>query len=134
MIQRIFRDEIHMNCFKVERLSSNGEKMSKNGFAKSINEAELAEGHMKAVRVNGKPILLVRVGGRIYAVSNLCPHAGCQLQSGILTDYIVMCPCHGWKFDIRTGEYQENSIMKLTSYLCKVDYGKLYIQITTDKR
>ena len=125
--------EIHVDCFNVEN-SFNGENMSKDGFAKSINETELAEGHMRAVRVKGKPILLARVGGQIYAVSNLCPHAGCQLQGGILTGYIVMCPCHGWKFDVRTGEYRENSIIKLTSYPCKVDGGKLYINITTDKR
>ncbi len=108
--------------------------MSKDDFAESINETELAEGHMKAVRVKGKPILLARVGRQVYAVSNLCPHAGCQLQGGILAGYIVMCPCHGWKFDIRTGEHQESPTTKLTCYLCKIDNGKLYIQITTNKR
>ncbi len=108
--------------------------MPKDDFVKSIKESELSEGTMKAVRAKGKPILLARVQGQIYAVSNFCPHAGCQFQGGILTDYIVMCPCHGWKFDIRNGEYQENPITKLISYPCKVDSGKLYIQITTDKR
>ena len=108
--------------------------MTKDDFVKLIKESELPEGSMKAVRAKGIPILLARVRGQIYAVTNLCPHAGCQFQGGILTGYIVMCPCHGWKFDIRNGEYQENSITRLTSYPCKVDSGNLYIQITTDKR
>lgn len=84
---------------------------------------------MKAVRHKGKPILLARVNGQVYAVSNLCPHAGCQFQSGILSGYIVMCPCHGWKFDLRNGQYQDNPITKLTSYQCKVENGKILINI-----
>ena len=94
--------------------------MSKDGFVGSIKERELAEGHMKAVRVKGKPILLARVGGQVYAVSNLCPHAGCEFQSGILMGYVVMCPCHGWKFDIRSGQYQENPRRKIKLDSCQI--------------
>jgi 3-phenylpropionate/trans-cinnamate dioxygenase ferredoxin subunit len=103
--------------------------MSKISFLPSIREVELQEGQMKAVRVKGKPILLIRVGGIVYGVSNLCPHAGCELQGGILTGYVVMCPCHGWKFDIRNGQYQENPQTKLESYRCKIENGKIQVEI-----
>ena len=106
--------------------------VSKDGFAQSIKETEVAEGHMKAVRVKGKPVLIARVGGQVYAVSNLCPHAGCQLQGGILNEYTVMCPCHGWKFDVRTGEYQENPTTKLTSYQCKIENGKIHVNMKSN--
>ncbi|MGE5533063.1 MAG: Rieske (2Fe-2S) protein, partial [Bacillota bacterium] len=62
----------------------------KDGFVQAIKETEVADCHMKAVRVKGKPVLIARVGGQVYAVSNLCPHAGCQLQGGILSGYLVM--------------------------------------------
>jgi 3-phenylpropionate/trans-cinnamate dioxygenase ferredoxin subunit len=104
--------------------------LSKDGFVGSIKESELAEGQMKAVRVKGKPILLARVEGQVYAVSNLCPHAGCELQGGILTGYIVMCPCHGWKFNVRNGQYQENPLTTLTSYPCKIENGKIHVNIS----
>jgi 3-phenylpropionate/trans-cinnamate dioxygenase ferredoxin subunit len=107
--------------------------MAKDDFVKSIKESELAEGHMKAVRVKGKPVLLTRVNGQVYAVSNLCPHAGCQLQGGILTGYIVMCPCHGWKFDVRNGQHQEIPQIKLESYPCKIDKDKIFVEIQKDK-
>jgi 3-phenylpropionate/trans-cinnamate dioxygenase ferredoxin subunit len=103
--------------------------MPKSSFVTSIKETELLEGHMKAVRHKGKPILLARVNGQVYAVSNLCPHAGCQLHGGILNGYVVMCPCHGWKFDVRNGQYQDNAIIKLTSYQCKVENGKIHVNI-----
>ena len=107
--------------------------MDKDGFASSIKESELAEGHMKAVRVKGKPILLVRQGGEVYGVSNLCPHMGCSFGGGILKDFLVMCPCHGWKFNIRTGEYIENKQTALQAYRCKVENGKIFIEITKPK-
>jgi len=107
--------------------------MSKTGFVPSIKESEIKEGQMKPVRIKGKPILLVKVGGQIYAVSNSCPHEGCQLQGGILTGYQVMCPCHGWKFDIRNGQYQENPQTKLETYQSKTENGKIHIEIRKGK-
>ena len=103
--------------------------MSKTGFVPSIKESELREGYMKAVRVKGRPILLVRVGGEVYGVANLCPHAGCSFEGGILTGYLVMCPCHGWKFDVRNGQYQEIPQVKLECYRCKIENGKIQIEI-----
>ncbi len=107
--------------------------MSKDGFVSSIKEGELKEGHMKAIRVKGRPILLVRQGGEIFGMHNVCPHMGCTFEHGILTDFLVMCPCHGWKFDIRTGEYTENKQTPLQTYLCKVEKGKIFIEIEKPK-
>ncbi|MCL4429668.1 MAG: Rieske (2Fe-2S) protein [Chloroflexi bacterium] len=102
--------------------------MGKDGFSSSIKESELAEGKMKAIRVKGKAVLLVRQGGEVFALSNRCPHAGCMFQSGILSGYLVKCPCHGWKFDIRTGQYTENPLTALETYRCKVENGKIYVE------
>jgi len=107
--------------------------LSKTDFVPSLKDNELAEGKMKAVRLKGKPILLVRFGGEVYGVSNVCPHAGCSFQGGILTGYLVMCPCHGWKFDVRNGQYQEIPQVKLDSYRCKIENGKIYVEIPKSK-
>jgi nitrite reductase/ring-hydroxylating ferredoxin subunit len=103
--------------------------MNKDAFVSSIKESELNEGQMKALRVKGRPILLVRKSGEVFGVSNICPHMGCSFQGGILNGYVVMCPCHGWKFDVRNGKYQENSLTALTCYRCKIENGKIYVEI-----
>ena len=54
--------------------------MSKTNFVSNIKESELGEGRMKPVRIKGRPILLVRVGGEVYGVSNLCPMRGALLK------------------------------------------------------
>ena len=107
--------------------------MSKETFVNSIKESELKEGQMKAVRIKGKAILLVRQGGQVFGVSNRCPHMGCEFQGGTLTGYLVMCPCHGWKFDVRNGQYQENALTTLTCYRCKIENGKVYVEIPQGK-
>jgi nitrite reductase/ring-hydroxylating ferredoxin subunit len=84
---------------------------------------------MRSVRVKGRSILLARKEGKIFGVSNDCPHEGCALSKGILNEYFVMCPCHGWKFDIRNGQYLENKSISLESYRCKVQNGKIYVEI-----
>jgi nitrite reductase/ring-hydroxylating ferredoxin subunit len=103
--------------------------LSKTNFVPSIKEIDLPEGHMKAVRIKGKPILLAKVDNHVYGVSNICPHAGCEFQGGILAGYIVMCPCHGWKFDVRNGQYQDNPLTKLDCYNCKIENGKIFVEI-----
>jgi len=107
--------------------------MSKSIFAATIKDAELAEGKMRGIRVKGKPVLLARVSGQVYAVSNLCPHEYCALQGGILSGYLVMCPCHGWRFDLRNGQYQEIPQVKLECYNVKVEKGKILVEIVKSK-
>jgi len=103
--------------------------LASNNFVPCLKESELKEGQMKRVRVSGKAILLVRQGGQVFGVSNICPHMGCSLDKGILREYLVMCPCHGWKFDVRNGQYEENKATALESYRTKIQDGKILIEI-----
>ena len=107
--------------------------MSENNFVSSIKESELKEGKMRGVRIKGKPILLVRIGPEIFGLSNLCPHMGCSFEGGILRDYLIMCPCHGWKFDVRNGQYTENALTALQTYRCKIENGKILVEIEKPK-
>jgi nitrite reductase/ring-hydroxylating ferredoxin subunit len=106
--------------------------VSPDKLVPSIKENDLKEGQMKRVQVSGRPILLVKRDGQVFAVSNFCPHMGCSLEKGILREYIVMCPCHGWKFDIRNGQYKENEAITLTSYPIKILNGKVHVEIANE--
>ncbi|MCW4045043.1 MAG: Rieske (2Fe-2S) protein [Candidatus Bathyarchaeota archaeon] len=106
--------------------------MAEDDFVEAIGEGELKEGSMKLVNVAGRGILLVRHGAEVYGVSNRCPHMGCSLANGKLKEYIVTCPCHGWSFDVRSGEYQKAKQIKLLTYECKIQDGKIYVKIPDD--
>ncbi|MDP2932456.1 MAG: Rieske 2Fe-2S domain-containing protein, partial [Chloroflexota bacterium] len=64
---------------------------------------ELKDGAMKSVKVEGREILLARVGDRYYAANNRCPHMGGNLSQGKLTGTVVTCPRHGSQFDLADG-------------------------------
>ncbi len=64
---------------------------------------ELPDGGKKIVAAGGRTVALFRVGGRIYAVDNRCPHRGGDLGGGELEGTVVYCPLHFWSFDLLTG-------------------------------
>lgn len=90
---------------------------------------ELQEGSMKLVDVEGSPVLLVKTSGQIFAIDNRCPHMGCGFSGGTLDGYTIICPCHDWHFDLRTGEYEEAKEMKLIKYEWKIESGKIWIKL-----
>ena len=50
-------------------------------------------------------VSVARINGRLYAFDDLCPCGGrtCPLSGGLLSGTVVMCQCHGSRFDITTG-------------------------------
>jgi len=66
--------------------------------------SELVDGAMKKVVVDGREILLIRLGSTYYATNNRCPHMGGDLSQGKLVGTIVTCPRHGSQFDVTTGQ------------------------------
>jgi nitrite reductase/ring-hydroxylating ferredoxin subunit/uncharacterized membrane protein len=66
-------------------------------------EADVQEGELTPARTDGVDVLLVRSGGRIYALADRCSHRGCSLHEGEIRDGAVTCPCHGSTFRLADG-------------------------------
>lgn len=81
-----------------------------------IEKAALPEGIIKRVFPKGLSVLLIRKGDEIYALRNQCAHMGCTLAAGQLDGYTLTCPCHEWRFDIRTGEFLDAREIKIPLY------------------
>lgn len=64
---------------------------------------DLRDGEVRHVKVGKQDIALVRAGGEYYALSNVCRHAFAPLSDGFMDGYALMCPWHGWRYDVRTG-------------------------------
>jgi 3-phenylpropionate/trans-cinnamate dioxygenase ferredoxin subunit len=66
--------------------------------------SDLPEGTGVTVFVEGQPVLLVRVGDRVFATEGLCSHEEQPLEGGSLigpTEWL--CPHHGGALDLATG-------------------------------
>ena len=66
--------------------------------------SEIPENRMRAFEVQGQKILIANVEGRLYAVSDNCPHMSYPLYMGSLNGRILTCGFHYAKFDVTTGE------------------------------
>jgi nitrite reductase/ring-hydroxylating ferredoxin subunit len=68
-----------------------------------IRPQEIQEGSAKLVRVSNEEIAMFKHQGRLCALQNNCPHEGGQLAMGWIEGGEVVCPLHGYKFDLKTG-------------------------------
>ena len=84
---------------------------------------------MKLVTVEGTPILFIKQQGQIFAINNRCPHMACGFIGGTLDGLVIVCPCHDWRFNLETGEYEEEPAMKLTKYEWKLESEKIWVKI-----
>jgi nitrite reductase/ring-hydroxylating ferredoxin subunit len=91
---------------------------------------ELAFNPMKGAEIEGKQILIVKLGGNFFAIGDKCTHMGCKLSGGKLDGETVRCPCHGSMFNVRTGEVVKGPAKKpVLSYTVTVENGELSIDI-----
>lgn len=65
--------------------------------------ADLPDGALKQVEVDGTKILLVRRGDAVFALEGTCPHAGGPLADGVLAGDRIICPWHKAAFCVTTG-------------------------------
>jgi nitrite reductase/ring-hydroxylating ferredoxin subunit/Fe-S cluster biogenesis protein NfuA len=69
---------------------------------------DIAPGEMRALRPEGNPLLLVRLGEEVYAYRDGCPpESTLTLHLGRLEGSTLVCPWHGCRYDARTGKRQD---------------------------
>jgi 3-phenylpropionate/trans-cinnamate dioxygenase ferredoxin subunit len=74
-------------------------------FQRVCAAAEITQGAVVAMRVNGVPLALVHAeDGSIYAAYDECSHAQVALSEGEVEGCTLECWLHGSRFDLRTGE------------------------------
>jgi CDGSH iron-sulfur domain-containing protein 3 len=66
-------------------------------------DAEVGDGQLIGVEVDGQPLVVGRVDGQLHAIGGLCSHGGARLEDGDLVGNLVLCPRHGGAVDIRSG-------------------------------
>lgn len=99
----------------------------------AIEEKNLKTENLILVSPKGLPILLIEKNGSLYAFENKCAHMACPLSGGVLDGYILQCPCHDWKFDIRTGEFLDAKEIKIITFGVKKAEGKIFINLSGGK-
>ena len=99
-------------------------------YVKLTNESELpGEGEAKEFEVGDKVVCVANVNGTITAMENVCLHMGGPLGQGYIEGGKIVCPWHGWEYDLRTGELGDDPKSKLAVYPIKVENGDVLIEL-----
>ena len=98
-----------------------------NDWIYAANESDLKEGGMIPAYPLGVHILLARVDNLVYALAGKCVHMACPLYTGTLKGDILTCPCHDWRYNVRTGEFLDAAELNLEKYKLKSENGKLFV-------
>lgn len=96
-------------------------------FVRVAAVAEIPAGGGKAFNINGVEVAVFNLNGQFHAIGNECCHAGWALAGGEMQDSFVICPGHGWNFDVRTGVCGGIPGARVPAYECKVVDGAVYV-------
>lgn len=72
-------------------------------YVEVLKVHQLEEGKGTTVFVNERDLALYKYEGKFYALDNTCLHRGGQLGDGWMSGPNVICPLHGWDYDVKTG-------------------------------
>lgn len=66
--------------------------------------ASLADGQTRSIAAGRRMIAVARSGDAYFAIEDVCSHDGAELTGGGIEGTEIICPRHGARFCLRTGE------------------------------
>jgi len=99
-------------------------------FQPVADAADLEEGRMHQVVLDGRPVVLLKEERTITCFEGTCPHFGGPLWEGELDGHTLTCPWHGSRFDVTTGEIVCGpTTHPLPTYDTRVRAGKVEVRL-----
>ena len=99
----------------------------------STENIPLHEG--RSVVVAGRELAIFNLGDRFATIENECPHNGGPLCDGIVSGATVICPLHGWRFDLNTGLAVRASLPScITTFPTRVEEGIILVDVGQGRR
>lgn len=113
-------------------------------------ERDLSEGSGVLVLAGGVEVGVFKVGGRVVAYENRCAHQGGPVCIGEVMgryeevlgpdggsrgerfaddDLHIVCPWHGWEYDLATGRCAADRRYSLKRYEVSVREGEVYVRV-----
>lgn len=98
-------------------------------LVKVAEATDLKPGECKTVTAGDRELALCNVAGKFYAVDNACPHRGGPLGEGVLEGNVIVCPWHGWRFDVTTGASPAVPTARVDKFEVVVEGNDIKVQV-----
>ncbi len=90
---------------------------------------DVAEGTVKGVKIGDRHIAIYRLGGAVYATSDICTHEFALLSGGWVEGGIVECPLHGARFQVTDGRCLGPFGSDLRCYRARTHLGRIEVEL-----
>lgn len=99
-------------------------------FVKVTTPDTIPVGHGLLVESNGRAVAVFNAGGgRFFACGASCPHEDGPLADGWLEGDVVVCPWHGFDFDLTTGRCGVDAELSVPVYAVRVSDGMVEVDL-----
>ena len=99
-------------------------------FVRICSQSELpAVGEVREFLVGSRAFCVANVAGNIAVLDGVCPHEGGPLGEGIIEEGRVVCPWHGYCFDVHSGVSQKDPDVRAEVFATTVENGELRAKI-----
>lgn len=98
-------------------------------FLRAAKKEEIPAGTIREFQLDGKTVAVANVGGKLFAINNVCLHRGGPLGQGELDGQIVTCPWHGWRYDVTNGKLVTNPAVGVEIYPIEVRGDDIFVDI-----
>ena len=86
-------------------------------------------GEAREFEINGKMICVANTAEGLAAMDNVCVHRGGPLGQGVVDGNKIICPWHGWMFDVNTGASTHNQSVRVRTFPIKVEGEEVLIAL-----
>jgi 3-phenylpropionate/trans-cinnamate dioxygenase ferredoxin subunit len=91
--------------------------------------AELSDGQAISIPMGRRMIAVARSGESYFAIEDICTHDGAQLTGGTIEGMEIVCPRHGARFCLRTGEaLTPPAYEPVRVFETKIEGGRLWVR------
>jgi 3-phenylpropionate/trans-cinnamate dioxygenase ferredoxin subunit len=91
--------------------------------------ADLHDGQAMTLPVGRRLVAVVRSGDEYFAIEDICTHDGAELTGGAVEGTEIICPRHGARFCLRTGEaLSPPAYEPVRVFETKIEDGRLWIR------
>ncbi|MEN6429630.1 MAG: ferredoxin-thioredoxin reductase catalytic domain-containing protein [Coriobacteriales bacterium] len=89
---------------------------------------DLPSGQVRHVKIGKRDIAVAHAADGFYALSDICRHAFAPLSDGFMEGHVLVCPWHGWRYDVRTGS-TDHPDSDVRTYPTKVVGGEVFVTV-----
>jgi 3-phenylpropionate/trans-cinnamate dioxygenase ferredoxin subunit len=95
----------------------------------AVDQNALADGEHVVIDVDGVDVAVFKIDGRFYAIEDVCTHDGAEIASGELDGDEIICPRHGARFCVKTGEVKAPPAYEdIACFPVRIENGRVQVR------